>query len=506
MGSLLKQYDWQKLQGVVYTPTFIVQKILDAVGYVGKEILGKTICDPACGDGRFLLEIAKRIIDESPQNQLAENLSYIHGWDIDENAVNQAKINLNELIRGKNITINWNIMQKNAIFAKNTGDLWDNTRYEFDFIVGNPPYIRIQHLDIETRQYLLNNYEFCQFGSTDIFIAFFELALSLCKTGGFIGFITPNSYFTTQSGAKLRDHLVQNRFINKICNYGHFQIFANANTYSAISILQKTPNQSIIYEKYANEHIHTTNIIQYNQLQGNIWNFNPNIPHTNNKNFQKLSQICDIHVGITTLADKVYIIKKYTENDKIIEFESPYIGAVQIERAILKPIIKASTYKTSLQTINELIIYPYYKQNGLYEIMPREYLQQNYPLAYNYFVQLRDILNKRDNGLKPQNPWYKFGRSQALNTSFGAKILFSPMNEKPNFVYTANNEATIYSGYFIKYTGNNNNLLTQLNSERMAEFIQHSARDLQGGWKTYSKKIIADFMVDMQLLNNGQNS
>ena len=62
MGSLAKKYDQQKLFGQVYTPDYIVCKILDDVGYRGEGILGKKILDPACGDGRFLCEIVKRII------------------------------------------------------------------------------------------------------------------------------------------------------------------------------------------------------------------------------------------------------------------------------------------------------------------------------------------------------------------------------------------------------------------------------------------------------------
>ena len=55
MASLQKQYSDIKLQGVVYTPTWVVNRILDSVGYIGSDILGKTVLDPACGDGRFLI-------------------------------------------------------------------------------------------------------------------------------------------------------------------------------------------------------------------------------------------------------------------------------------------------------------------------------------------------------------------------------------------------------------------------------------------------------------------
>jgi len=87
-------------------------------------------------------------------------------------------------------------------------------------------------------------------------------------------------------------------------------------------------------------------------------------------------------------------------------------------------------------------------------------------------------LFKRDNG-KPINPWYAFGRNQSLDNSFGKKIIFSPMNLKPNFILYENEECTFYSGYCIKYNGDYNKLLKQLNSDRMEKYINISSRDLE---------------------------
>jgi hypothetical protein len=140
-------------------------------------------------------------------------------------------------------------------------------------------------------------------------------------------------------------------------------------------------------------------------------------------------------------------------------------------------------------------LFPYKKQNGKHTIIPEVELQQKYPLAYNYLLSVKSELDKRDNGNPNSVTWYAFGRSQGLDTSFGAKIIFSPMNYRPNFVYYDNPECTFYSGYCIKYDGDVKNLLVQLNSDRMQEFISASSRDFRGGWKAYNKKIIENFEV-----------
>jgi type I restriction-modification system DNA methylase subunit len=106
MASLAKSYPQEKLFGQVYTPEFIVCKILDDVGYNSPEILGKTIIDPACGDGRFLGEIVKRIVKFSPENDLKKNLECVFGWDVDEIAIIECRKNLENLTKGNILIFN----------------------------------------------------------------------------------------------------------------------------------------------------------------------------------------------------------------------------------------------------------------------------------------------------------------------------------------------------------------------------------------------------------------
>ncbi|MCF6242944.1 MAG: hypothetical protein L3J74_16575, partial [Bacteroidales bacterium] len=210
---------------------------------------------------------------------------------------------------------------------------------------------------------------------------------------------------------------------------------------------------------------------------------------------KRLGGIADIHVGITTLADKVYIMPIVKEEKKYVLLNSKHKGDVKIEKEILKPIVKVSVLKSPDAAISEYVLFPYKKINGKHVIIPEDELKAIFPLAYKYLLSVKDILDKRDNGKPNKVAWYAFGRSQGLDTSFGEKILFSPMNKKPNFIFYKNKEATFYSGYCIKYKGDVQKLLNQLNSGRMADFIQISARDFRGGWKAYNKKIVQEFVV-----------
>lgn len=51
-----------KQLGQVYTPEWVVTEILDRLQYCGRSILKKTILEPACGQGAFLIEVVRRYI------------------------------------------------------------------------------------------------------------------------------------------------------------------------------------------------------------------------------------------------------------------------------------------------------------------------------------------------------------------------------------------------------------------------------------------------------------
>jgi adenine-specific DNA-methyltransferase len=498
MASLAKTYDAQKLLGQVYTPAFLVEKILDDVGFTGSHILGKTILDPACGDGRFLVEVARRIVQQSHSEDLEKNLSCIYGWDIDAEAVELCKKNLNAVTRQNRINVRWNIKVCNAIHQNKKTDLFtvDAATEQFDFIVGNPPYIRIQHLDETERKFIQRHYHFCKSGSTDIFIAFFELAYHLLKPEGICGFITPNTFLYTETAKACRDFFASNGCIKQITNYGDIQLFENATTYSSITIFTLQPNKAFEFQKATGQKKFTSVAILTEELKSQkIWRLSTSEKETSIG--KRLGDICQISVGITTLCDKAYIFPIEDAGKKYVWAKTKLKGRIKLEKAILKPVVKGSKLKSSNDPIREWLLFPYLNENGKHRILPESELKKKFPLAYRYLLSVKDELDKRDNGRPNSVAWYAFGRSQSLNSGFGRKIIFSPMNQTPNFIRYDNEACTVYSGYFIKYNGDAQSLMNALNSEAMKKFVAVSSRDFRGAWKAYSKKAIEDFVVNL---------
>jgi adenine-specific DNA-methyltransferase len=487
MASQSRSYDRKKLLGQVYTPLPIVERILDLTGFY-QNFEGRTVLDPACGDGRFLVPAAEFIIKTSAPERLQHNLSQLSGWDIDAEALRLCRANLDQLIAGLGITVKWNLHHIDALRQL-------NTRQKYDFIVGNPPYIRIQHLPENQRKYIRQKYSFCKNGSTDAYVAFFQLASILLKADGVCGFITPNSYFSSETARPLRTFFEKKQNLIHITNYASKLVFGKTGTYSAITIFGKAAREGFLFEKSDENLTYTSREISFSELRENaVWQLS--VDTLQEVQGTKLGEICQISVGLTTLSDALYLFTIHSEHDDLVTATNKKGVTVLLEKSLLQPVVKGSKLKSSDDPIKEYILFPYQKDDaGKHRIIPEETIQSCFPMTYDYLISIKSLLAQRDNGKPNATAWYAFGRAQGLDHSFGKKIIFSPMNISPNFVLYENPDCTVYSGYFIKYDGDYEALLKQLNSPRMAEYIANTGRDFQGGYKGYNKKILEHFII-----------
>ena len=496
--------DKNKLNGVVYTPNWIVKTILDYLEYGNNNISNKKIIDPSCGDGAFLKEVVERFITDALnsnksiseiKNLLEQN---VYGIDIDKNAIELCRINLTNIAKKYGINdVNWNLINNDS-----TNKVWISKLFKkFDYVVGNPPYIRIQNLGKEKRNKIQKEWELCKSGSTDIYIAFFELGYYLLNDMGKLGYITPNTYIKTSAGKDLRQFIKNKKILKSLIDFKHHQIFENATTYSLITILSKSyrQNKFKLYYGDSTKKIKFIDEIDLNNLNDNNWILCTNGVLVKIKEIESrgapLGEIANIHVGITTLADSYYIFKNPLLKEKTAIIKLKDGREFEIEKNILKPIIKASILKSSEDEQNNYVIFPYKLKNNKHIIIPENELKEKYPLTYNYFLRIKDILLARDKGKPNPVAWYAFGRSQGLDTSFGKKILTSPLNKKPNFIVWEKEDYTFYSGYCIKYSGDLYGLVKELNSSDMEFYINHVSRSYQNNYKSYSKTFIKNFGI-----------
>jgi hypothetical protein len=121
---------------------------------------------------------------------------------------------------------------------------------QYDFVVGNPPYIRIYK--IEDVKYYKETF-FTASGQFDIYVPFIERGIEWLKKGGKLGFITSNKYFATEYGENLRIFILNNCVIEQIVDVSSVKVFAQA-IYPVITIFRREAQEIIEQKKIVNKY------------------------------------------------------------------------------------------------------------------------------------------------------------------------------------------------------------------------------------------------------------
>ncbi|WRC57243.1 class I SAM-dependent DNA methyltransferase [Helicobacter pylori] len=115
----------------------------------------------------------------------------------------------------------------------------------FDCIIGNPPYIRQEHIK-DIKPLLEKQYQDFYNSSSDIYTYFFALSYHLLKEKGFNAFITSNKYARAKYGAKLRELLLKKTTLVSYMELNALKVFESATVDTSIMsfIKQEPPKES----------------------------------------------------------------------------------------------------------------------------------------------------------------------------------------------------------------------------------------------------------------------
>lgn len=454
-----------KNKGQVFTPNNIVCEILDFSNYNGKRILKKHIIDNSCGEGAFLIEIVKRYIKEFKsvykslkgiENDLKK---YIHGVEIDKNLHKTCIDRLNSIVISMGLNqINWDIVNGDSLIIKK----FDG---KMDFVVGNPPYVRIHNL--EDRYEIVKNSKFCQRGMTDLFLIFFEIGFKMMNKNGILAYITPNSYFNSVAGRNLRMYFKNMKSVELIADLGHAKVF-NATTYTSIIKITNKKHKACkiyLYDDKKEEFIFKENI-EYNKLFIDEKIILPVL----NKYKKIMKYKCSgsdkfiVKNGYATLCDKVFINDRLSNKKNIIK------------------IIKASTAKWTY------IIYPYNKKG---ELIKFDELDKE---VQKYLIDNKQLLKKRS--LSKGSHWYEFGRTQGIKDTYNNKYSINTIVKDKDSIYLNEVKAGegVYSGLYILTDVGIDLLIKMIKSDNFIEYVKSLKKYKNGGYYTFSSKDLEKYL------------
>lgn len=378
----------RKKQGIYYTPAYVVDYIVEnALKPVLDQCHSITdlqkvrVLDPACGSGSFLIKALDAIYKKYKTlgnrggvfTKLGILTTNIYGVDLDQNAVEIARLNL--LIRAlderiKLPLLSHNIRVGNSLisgtdeeleksFGKNFKDKkpfnWKEEFPEvfkqggFDVIIGNPPYIfaRGGNFDEKEKQFYYEHFKLQKY-QINTYTLFIEQSYQLLKNSGSFGFIVPNNWLTINTLSNIREFLLKNVSDLTIINIID-KVFNQASVDTGILLFKKGNPTKITVGAMSESEPPQFNTFSPENFYKNKFIINlhqeKNIDTTINlKNTISLGKIARVSTGLKTYQigkgnpvqnEDVKKNRKFHSNKKEDDTYRPYLQGVDVKRYTL---------------------------------------------------------------------------------------------------------------------------------------------------------------------------
>ena len=192
-------------KGVVYTKPWVVKLVLDLAGYVPTTNLVDAVAvEPAAGQGAFLGPMIQRLVAScrNLDRAIGDCKHSIVAYEVDESSAMQARDFAREILAKEGVDEQLSNKLVHG-WIRCADYLLEDWNLQADFVVGNPPYVRLEDMP-EARAALYRQAYGTMRGRADLYVAFFEAALRQLKGGGVCAFICADRWMRNQYGAELR--------------------------------------------------------------------------------------------------------------------------------------------------------------------------------------------------------------------------------------------------------------------------------------------------------------
>jgi type I restriction-modification system DNA methylase subunit len=575
LGNLYEKYlpgGERKKLGEFYTPVEVIRYILTAVGYTySYEIQTKDLLDPACGSGGFLVEATRRLTSKflmnvfnkaskeelrDPKNwkEIVGRLTpdeakiileaikeHIYGLDVNPFACHIAEMNmlfqvvdLYQKVREADKSYKlgrFKIYQTDSLELPRQKQLVDYTHAgfleeqeeidaiknkKFDFVVGNPPYVRVQLLDEKTKKYLTENYK-TPFSNFDIYVVFMERGLRWLKENGKFGYIVSNKFMQSSYGKGIRKFIIDSSTINRIIDFGDSGVFKDVTNYPLICIASKEASEHNLFT-FVRVLSAKENILK------DIWvNF---IKRTYKDDYLEIFQVNqeDLTEDPWTLSDpkvknlcnkiqdasKDHLVKNfarphrclYTGFNEAFVVDEGIIEKEKLEKELIKKVIGGRNIsKWRIDWGGKFIIYPYKKTSkGIEPICLDEYPNiKRYLLQFKEKLMNRWFIKKMKKDEK-ETRWFEYADPRSFEQFENVKILTPDISTHNRFALDFEEIYSLNTSYVIdldNFSYNPKYLLGLLNSSTSEFFFKQISPFISGGYYRYINQYLEKLPIKL---------
>ncbi|WP_181693511.1 Eco57I restriction-modification methylase domain-containing protein [Natronomonas sp. LN261] len=389
----------------------------------------------------------------------------------------------------------------------------------YDYVVGNPPYVRIQRVSDSQQAYINQLYRSTD-GAYDLYYLFYERGIDMLADEGKLGYITPSQFMMAEDGENLRNIIRNETRIKEVFNFRGAGVFEDALNYPAIVLLQngsETANNNYIScirvradyseapddlgERIMTSATESRKSTRYTDSNVDVFRFPQSeltdgdwtlMPPKEYEVFKKLGRKSDrtieeitdaVFQGLRTGANGIFIVEPVNANrippeaggDTIMIQPTGSEQTYEIESDLLCPWLERDSFRRwEANWGGKHLLIPYNSEN---ELISADILKEDLPLTWKYLNSHRDELESREGGtLENSDNWYKLARPQNLSRFQKPKLIGKEFSDSAQFIPDDGNWH-FASGYGIalksSYSDKSNFTSGYINSNISEYYLKH---------------------------------
>ncbi len=456
------------------------------------------IVDPACGSGAFLIQALNRLVEEYrwlvaeeeritggrrlfDQDSVIRSIlsDNIYGVDINQESVEITKLALwlHTAAPGKPLcSLDQNIRCGNSLVGPDFADFYaarhetlfdqvdENERERinafdwhaafpgvfshggFDCVIGNPPYIKLQHFrraQEDTAAYLCEAdhpdgtpvYASTRSGNFDMYLPFIEKGIRILRPEGRMGYIAPNVWMVNEYGKPLRQLVRRTRSLDRWLDFKSHQIFDEAITYTSLQFFRGSavPALTCAFAPDGNAAAiqwENADRIPYEELpEEDAWTLAPKaemefVRNLITRSGSMVKSCTGIFVGIQTSLNDIFHLEEIAPG-KFRNLIMPEAELVELESDLIHPLVKGPGAKRYCwESGNMRILVPYATSGNKAVLIPEEELKSRYPKTWSYFSSYETTLREREKGkMDLPTGWWAYNYPKNIEKQLKPRLL-----------------------------------------------------------------------------------
>ncbi len=417
----------------IYTRPEVVHFMLDCIGLkpngqsAANPFDSVRFLEPSCGEGEFVIPFVKRLIGSFKSKPTVEQLfNRLLAVDVSDRSIAVSKTKVTCLLADSGFT-NKDIDRLLDNWFLTADFLLSDIQGKFTHIIGNPPYVRVEKIPKSLLKRYRNQFS-TMTDRADLYVPFFEKALSLLDTSGTLSFICTDRWTKNTYGRYLRQLISNSYSLDLFIDLYETEAFtSDVLTYPAITQISQRNSQETVFLKgssFSNQE--SADIL--NALDGKPSNITPITALTNDQkpwlvesserrsliktiedNFPLLEAAgCTVYIGAATGANKIYIVDR-----EMVDIEPS-----RLLRAITARDLRSGSIKWSKKYLVNT-----YDCNGVVKL-------NQYPKLANYLEDNKEQLVRRHVAKKSPSHWFKTIDRVYENRSKMEKLLIPDISDR----------------------------------------------------------------------------